>query len=77
MPRTWSPTAVGFDEDVAAERWRAGSLEFFELSLRVAAADAVDAQAAFERFLIDRCVPASSMDETKTETVLRHFATGR
>jgi hypothetical protein len=75
--RTWSPTTVGFDEDVAAERWRAGELEFLELSLRVNAARALDVQAAFERFLTDRRVRASSLEQTKTETVLRHLATRR
>jgi hypothetical protein len=72
--RTWSPAEVGFFEDVAAEWWRAGSLEFFELSLRVDAAEAIAAQTAFSRFLTDRDVPVSEMEETKTETVLRHFA---
>ena len=72
--RTWSPTEVGFDEAVAAERWRAEALEFLELSVRVDAVDAVAAQTAFNSFLTDRGVTASTMEETKTETVLRHFA---
>ena len=69
--RTWSATDVGFDEEVAAERWHVGALGFFELSLRVAEADAVAVQRAFDHFLTDRHVPVSSMEMTKTETVLR------
>ena len=74
MPARGVQLRSALTKDVAAERWRAGSLEFFELSLRVDAAEAVAAQAAFDRFLTDRGVPASSMEESKTETVLRHFA---
>lgn len=73
--RTWSATKIGFHEKVAAEHWRVGSLEFFELSLRVDAADAPAVQQAFDEFLSTR-VNVSDMAATKTETVLRHFSEG-
>ena len=67
---TWGSTWCEHRRRTVASR----ILEFFELSLRVDAADALDVQAAFERFLTKRRVPVSSIEETKTETVLRHLA---
>ena len=71
--RAWRPTDVGFTEKVAAEHWRAGSLQFLELSVRVEA-DAEAAQRNFDAFLTARGVQVAAVTETKTELVLRHFA---
>lgn len=72
--RAWRPTDVGFSDDVAAERWRAGTLQFLELSLRVDAGDAQAAQRDFDAFLDRRGVRVAAVTETKTELVLHHFA---
>ena len=72
--RTWGAADLGFAVGVAAERWRAGSLQFLELSARVDAGDAEAAQRDFDAFLRGRGIEVAALEETKTELVLRHFA---
>ena len=60
--------------DVLAERWVVGdALDFLELSLRVAPAEAAAAKAALEDLVRRNGVEPDTIQETKTRRVLEHL----
>jgi hypothetical protein len=70
----WRLTLEGLEDEVAAEMWRVGQrLRFLELSTR-AEEDPGAAQRRLDEIVRDAGLQVDPDQQTKTSTVLRHFA---
>jgi hypothetical protein len=62
------------NDKVGAERWRYDGLEFLELSIRVRFENAEEWLSRFADWATDGGINVTSLDKTKTQAVLEHFA---